>query len=392
MANELSGLLEVAGEAVDRLAVTPAESLHRAVAGRVFRAVGPLGTPTRVVHDGVSRAAYRSVRGALGAGFKAASGAIRVASGGRDVRPLSRSRRGRLAVAAINGVLGDELAGRANDLAITMSVRSGGRDVASTPAALRQAFPAAGPRLGLFLHGLAETEELWRQEELGLTAVYVRYNSGLHVSVNGARLAQLLEELVGAWPVTVRELALVGHSMGGLVARSACLSGTEAGHRWPALVRHLVTLGTPHTGAPLEKATHALAWALRKVPEAAPLAAILDSRSAGIRDLRFGYLLDAEWAAEDPARLFDDRRSEVPLLAGCTHTFITATVTRDPRHPLGRLLGDLLVRSDSAGGRHRSRAIPLPAGSVLELGPLHHFNLLDHELVYDQLRRLLGPA
>jgi pimeloyl-ACP methyl ester carboxylesterase len=223
--------------------------------------------------------------------------------------------------------------------------------------------------------------------------VHIRYNTGAHVSENGRRLASLLESLVAAWPVAVDDVALVGHSMGGLVARSACDAAASAGHVWPRRVRHLVTLGSPHTGAPLEKVVHAAAWALRAVPEARPIADILDMRSAGIRDLRFGYLRDQDWLDEDPAALLDDRSGQVALLDGCTHTFITATVTRDPDHPLGHAVGDVLVRTDSAGGRHRTRAIPLPPEHVIHIGGLNHFDLLDHPLVYEQLRRVLGePA
>jgi len=160
----------------------------------------------------------------------------------------------------------------------------------------------------------------------------------------------------------VTELALVGHSMGGLVLRAACHEAVSAGLAWPGLVRNLVTLGTPHGGAPLEKAVHVLAWALRRVPEAAPLGVILDTRSAGIKDLRRG--------------------STLPLLEGCRHTFICATVTRRPGHPLGWAVGDLLVRTRSASGPQ--------AASSRHLGSLHHFDLLRHPTVYRELRQLLA--
>lgn len=390
--NEVSALLEVAGEAVERLAIGPAQGLHRAVAGRVFGALGPLAAPVRGAHDGISGIVYAAVRGAARAGFAAAAAGVRAGAGGAEVRPLSRTRRGRLAVGAVNALLGDRLDARGSDLAIAMSVRAGGRDLPCARGELEKAFPAAGARIAVFLHGLGENEELWSPAlagEPGLTRLFVRYNSGLHVSDNGRRLAALLEALLAAWPVAGADLVLVGHSMGGLVARSACHAGTLAGHTWPARVRHLITLGTPHTGAPLEKAVHALAWALGKLPETRPLAAILDQRSAGIRDLRFGYLLDDEWAAERGDRLFDDRRLEVPLLPGCRYTFVTATLTRDPDHLVGRLAGDLLVRTASAGGRHRARSIPVPPDAVVHLGPLTHFDLLHHPLVDARLRSLL---
>lgn len=341
--DELSALVEVAGDAVDRLALTPAESLHRAAATRVFRAVGPLGAPTRLIHDGVSRAVYGGVRLALRGGFH---GAARMARAVPEPRPLTRSRAGRYALSALNGVIGDELEARGSALAIPMKLHPRG---------------AAAPRVAVFVHGLGGSDEQWPEVDLGLSAVYVRYNTGLPVERNGARLAHLLEAMLGEWPVPVTELALVGHSMGGLVIRAACREAVSAGLGWPRLVRQVVTLGTPHGGAPLEKAVHGLAWALRRVPEAAPLAVILDTRSAGIKDLRRG--------------------SAAPLMAGCRHTFIYATVTRAERHPVGWALGDLLVRARSARG---------PEAAVSRhLGSLHHLDLLRHPGVHEELLRLL---
>ena len=189
-------------------------------------------------------------------------------------------------------------------------------------------------------------------------------------------LATLLESLVGAWPVRVRRLILIGHSMGGLVIRSASHASSLAGHRWPAVAIHVVTLGTPHHGAPLAKAAHAAAWAFRAVPETEPIAYLLDSRSAGIRDLRLGALHEDDWRDEQPGS-FDDRRRDIPLLPHCKYTFITATVTTNPSHPVGFALGDLLVRTESASGRSRKRIVPVPPQSVRNVGGLSHFDLLD---------------
>ncbi|HYM97512.1 MAG TPA: hypothetical protein VET26_09430, partial [Candidatus Sulfotelmatobacter sp.] len=164
------------------------------------------------------------------------------------------------------------------------------------------------------------------------------------------------------------------------------------GRRWPSRVRHLVALGAPHTGVPLEKSVHAAAWALRSVAETRPLAHILDMRSAGIRDLRFGYLVDEDWRSEDPRRLLHDRRSDVPHLPGCTYTFITATLTENPGHPLGWLGGDLLVRSESAAGKRRDGSVVVPADQVIQVGRLSHFDLLDHPAVYAEIRAALSPG
>jgi pimeloyl-ACP methyl ester carboxylesterase len=403
MTNEMSGLAELTADAVDRLALTPAELLHAAIARRVFTRIGIAATPARVIHDRAARSAYAVTRRAVLDGAGAMSRRLRAARGDADAVPLSRTRRGRDALAAINAFAGDRLVERNNDLAIRMAVRAHGVDVPLGRDDLARAFPRATPSVAVFLHGLAETEEWWvrrpgaerrrrgrsfgarLRQDAGYTPVYVRYNTGLHVSDNGTHLAALLESLMGSWPVGVERVVLIGHSMGGLVIRSACHAGALAGHRWPAATGHVVTLGTPHHGAPLAKAVHAAAWALRIVPEAQPMAYILDLRSAGLRDLRLGALHEDDWRDEHTAG-FADRRRDIPLLPGCGYTFITATVTVDPAHPIGLAVGDLLVRTDSAGGRSRRRIVPVPPGSVMHVGGLSHFDLLDHPAVYDVLR------
>jgi pimeloyl-ACP methyl ester carboxylesterase len=407
MANELSALVEVSGDAVDRLLIGTAESLHRAVAGRVFRGIGPLAAPTRFLHDGIARATYGAVRGVTGAATSASAYSIRLVTGAEN-RQLSTSRKGRAWISALNALMGDRLEERGSALAIPMSIRRQGADVPCEPEALRRAFRRPTARLAIFLHGLGESEERWRRgasrhrgldrlpfgtrlrRELGIAPIEVRYNSGLHISENGRLLSDLVESLLEAWPVAVKEIVLIGHSMGGLVARSACHAGHTGGRRWTSRVRHLVALGAPHTGVPLEKTVHAAAWALRAVPETRAVARILDMRSMGIRDLRFGYLVEDDWRREDPDRLLHDGRGDVPPLPGCTHTFITATLTRDPRHPLGWLGGDALVRTESAAGRKGDGTVAVAADHVIHVGAVSHFDLLDHPAVYAQLRGVLS--
>jgi pimeloyl-ACP methyl ester carboxylesterase len=213
----------------------------------------------------------------------------------------------------------------------------------------------------------------------------VRYNSGLHISENGREIAALLERVVQSWPVPVSELALVGHSMGGLVARSACHHGSEGSHAWAALVRHVISLGTPHLGAPLEQGVHVASAALATLPETRMLASFLRRRSSGIRDLRYGSLVDEDWHGRDPDALRAAACREVPLLACAKHCFVSATITSSPQHPLGRLLGDTLVLVPSASGRGRTRRIPFEAQYGHHVAPAHHLALLNHPEVYPRL-------
>ena len=238
-----------------------------------------------------------------------------------------------------------------------------------------------------------ETELSWQlypsaiERELGSTPLLVRYNSGRHISENGRSLAELLERVEAAWPVPVETIAFVGHSMGGLVARSACHQASEEGMRFPAAVSQIVSLGSPYAGAPLAQAVHLAAAALATVPESRAFSAWLRRRSAGIRDLRFGSLVDDDWQGQDPDALRARACTEVPLLEGVRHHFVSATVTRDPRHPVGRLIGDVLVLETSARGRP---AFEREDG--MHLGGTHHLALLNHPLVLERLLDWLGPA
>ena len=370
--------------------------IHQAIADRAFGAAGSQASPSRVAHDAISRGVYAGLRGAATLAGRAAAGAV---SGGG--RPLSTTPRGATVLAVINGLRGDVLEREGSELQQPMAVRVGGEAV--PPGAVADALPAATDRLVVFVHGLFETEFAWHYgggetygrrlaREAGYTPVEVRYNSGRHISENGRSLADLLEEIVAAWPVEVERIALVGHSMGGLVARSACCDAGERGDDWVGRVRHTVTLGSPHMGAPLEQAVHYASAALGAVPETRPFAGFLRRRSAGIRDLRQGSLVDEDWRGRDPDALHAAACREVPLLEGATHHFVAATVTSDPEHPVARLVGDWLVLHPSASGRGRSRRIPFREEDGLHVGNTHHLALLNHPVVYEHLLRWLAPA
>jgi hypothetical protein len=400
--SELGGLAELATEGLAG-AVSRVQELHEAVARRAFGPTGAAATAPREVHDAVAAGIYATVRGAatlLGAGLARAAHAS-----GRGAR-LSGDARGRLALGALNGLYGDRLERAGNPLAVPMAVRVAGRDVPADPDALAAAFPDATARPVVFVHGLCESDAAWgiRAAErggtyatrvlpaVGGTPVVLRYNTGLHVSENGERLAALLEALVAAWPVPIAALTLVGHSMGGLVIRSAGHAAGARGDRWPALVSATVSLGTPHLGAPLEQATHLATRALGAVPESRPIAAVLGARSAGIQDLRHGALVSEEWSALDSNAVRRFTRSDIPLLQTARHYVVAATLTADPRHPLGRVLGDLLVLKPSAHGlQGRRRVIAFTDEDCHHVGGHDHFDLLNSPALDGLLGDWLRP-
>src|SRR5690348_14636109 len=160
--------------------------MHAAIAGRVFRpltaTLGPIPKLVEAAHTTATASVYGALRGATTAAGRAAERAVPAR------RALSATPRGAAALAALNGLIGDALEREGSALQQPMAVRVGGEPILLEPDALAAAFPDAGPRLVVFLHGLMETEFAWRlgghptygerlAEDLGVTPVYVRYNT-----------------------------------------------------------------------------------------------------------------------------------------------------------------------------------------------------------------------
>ncbi|MGW0359518.1 esterase/lipase family protein [Nocardia nova] len=394
---EIEALARLAGDelggAVDGIA-----AVHRAVSDHVFAAVrlgvGPAARPAQVVHDTIADNVYRIVSGsAVAAGTLAGHAATF-----SEVPTPSRTVFGSGLLAALQGLIGDTLAQQRPILAAPMAFRSDGDPV--EPERLVEHITNPSSRVVIFLHGLAETEHAWRlggrptyaerlEADLGCTSLQVRYNSGLHISENAQQLNDLLQRLAEHWPVEIEQLSLVGHSMGGLIARSACFDAAEQRRSWVRHVRQLVCLGSPHLGAPLEQIVHYLSAALVRVPETRPFGRLLRRRSAGIRDLRDGSLVDQDWDGVDADALRRKAIREIPLLEGADHYFVTATITRSQRNPLGHLIGDGLVLTTSGSGRNRARRIGFDDDNGLHLPGANHFTLLNHEAVYEALTHWL---
>ena len=403
--SDIRAVGDLAAEASSVL-TTLVRGMHAGIAGRVFGSIGPAATPTRVIHDGLTQAIYGGVdRGLRGATRAASVVAAEIWGNEADEALESRTDSVAAAIAAVNGIYGDELTDHANPLAGAMTIRHDGTSVALTADALSATFPAATGRVVVFTHGWCLTERSWLRRprqgddhhsygerlhaDLGFTPITLRYNTGLHISVNGRTLAEILDLLHDQWPVPITELVLVGHSMGGLVARSACHYGAEQQLGWIDAVSRVVCLGSPHLGADIEKGVNAASWALAKLPETRSIAAFLNARSDGVKDLRYGACVDEDWRDTDPDEFLRDRCQETPFLPHATYHFVSSTVAPSL---LGIIAGDHLVRPKSAAGQGKSRSIPFDAAHGLTLSGLHHFDLLNHPSVYAKLREWLTQS
>jgi len=285
-----------------------------------------------------------------------------------------------------------------------MGFRREGHDLELEPQSLERRLHSPGGRILLLIHGLCRNDLQWRRQghdhgaalarDLGLTPVYLRYNTGLHVSANGRALAERMEALCAAWPSPVEEIVVLAHSMGGLVARSACHYGAGAGHSWPRRLSRVVCLGTPHHGAPAERGGNRFETLLEATPYAAALGRLGKLRSAGITDLRHGNLLDDDWQERDRFARAADPRRPVPLADGVDCHFLAASLGREGGDLKGSLLGDGIVPLASALGRHDdpARDLGLPAGRCWIAWESSHLDLLSSPEVYAQIRARLASG
>jgi pimeloyl-ACP methyl ester carboxylesterase len=377
--SDLRGVARMAIDATDSVAEV-VEQMHRTIQLRP----GPLGISATDRPNGITGLVYRLVRGGIrliGDAVDASLAGVTTLLPEGEASPAIDAYR-----SVANGVYGDYLFRTRNPLAIEMSLRHFGQRV--DPQDPMRVFEGRsdvtpGNRLLVLVHGLCMNDMQWNRDghdhgaalanELGYLPLYLRYNSGRRISSNGRALAEMLETLTGNWTTPVDELVIMGHSMGGLVARSACHYGRQANHTWPEYLRKLVFLGTPHHGAPLERGGHGLELLMGLSPYSMPLTRLSKARSAGITDLRQGAMSTGQ--------------DIVPLPSG-VKCYAAAAVRAGRRGLLSeRLIGDGLVPLDSALGRHRDskRMLAIPKDRQWVGYRMGHWELLNHPGVYRQI-------
>ena len=393
---DLRGAAQLATDATAGL-TDLVEAMHESIARVPGFGAGTLDGRT----SGITGLVYRTIRGVtrvVGGSVDALLGLLAPALEG--AAPLAAPRPEREAViAALNGVMGDYLAATGNPLATPMALRRDGRALVLEPDALKAELHDAHGALIVMVHGLCMNDLQWTRDghdhgqalahELGFTPLYLHYNTGQPVSVNGSEFADLLDQLVAAWPRPVQRLVLLCHSMGGLVARSALLHAQATQQGWPARLTDLVFLGTPHQGAPLERAGHGLELLLSATPYASPMARLARLRSAGITDLRHGHLRDH--SRDDEAA---GKRLPAPLPDQVRCFAVAGSLGADEGNLKQRLLGDGLVPLDSALGRHADPELALnfPLDHQWVGQGINHLELLSRPEVMAQLRLWLAAG
>lgn len=395
-ATDLRGIAQLATQATLGVARI-AEGVHQSV----WSTMGVPGGTAPAQTRGITGLAYRAVHGVtqlVGQGLEAAFNQLHpLLEAVLDAAPGTPEREA--VVAALNGVMGDHLVATRNPLATPMTLRYQG--AALNGEALPPGLSATGKVLVL-IHGLCMNDLQWHGHykgkvvdhgqalaaSLGYTPIYLRYNTGLHTSENGHTLAAQLEQLLAHWPTPVEELAVVAHSMGGLLIRSALHYAQQQALHWPTHLKNIVFLGTPHHGAPLERAGNWVDVVLGSTPYTQPFAKLAQLRSAGITDLRYGLVLDEDWQGRDRFSRKRDSRIVIPLPQGVACYTVAATTAGKRGALADRLLGDGLVPLRSALGLHDDVRRNLVFGKSAQwiAYRMNHMELLSRPEVTQQLQ------
>jgi len=353
---------------------TPIQNLITTISGVVYKNIR---WTTRLIGDGADKALGR---------FAHTVGEIK----STDQREAIR--------AVLNGVVGDYLEENDNPLQISMQFRHEGIALPIDKKSLKNVFPQINGKILLMIHGSCMNDIQWTRndhnhgislaKELGFTPVFLHYNSGLHISTNGHNFNKLIEDLVFQWPVAVKELNILAHSMGGLVTRSAFHYGQQQQRKWIKHLKKIIFLGTPHHGSPLEKAGNYVDVVLEAVPYAKPFARLGKIRSAGVTDLRYGNILDEDWKDSDRFEMKKDKRITVPLPKKVSCYSIAAVARKATASKSSQMLGDNMVPVKSALGLHKNadKALNFKKENTWIAYENNHIDLLSDKKIYDKIR------
>ena len=366
-----------------------------------------MGAPSGKAKDqtrGITGLVYKSIQGVtqlVGKGTESLLAGLQPLLDKIDSEPQESAPR-EAVLAALNGVMGDRLADNDNPLATTMTLRF--NNEALNWEAMPDKVLLTGKVL-IVVHGLCMNDLQWTSQvdgksinhaeilatKLGYTPVYVRYNTGRHTSQNGQALSNQLELLTALWPTPLTEITVLVHSMGGLVTRSAVHAAQHGKRHWVSKLKNIVFLGTPHQGATLEKAGNWIDVLLGVTPYSAPFKKLVELRSSGITDLRFGHVLDSDWQDQDRFKSKTKQeqadREHLPLPEGVACFTVAATLAAKRSLLADRLIGDGLVPLNSALGVHRdpSHSLVFAKSSQLIVYRTSHMALLGSSEVSEQL-------
>ncbi|MBF0238100.1 MAG: alpha/beta fold hydrolase [SAR324 cluster bacterium] len=307
-------------------------------------------------------------------------------------------------ISALNGLIGDYMHEQKNELTVTMGFYLHHQHIPMTGESLDNYSEAPSSRICVLIHGLSCNEDPWQfsdgsgddyakllQRDSGYTPFYLRYNSGLHISHNGENLSALLDQLHRNYPVDLEEIVLIGHSMGGLVARSACHYGCEKQQEWTQKIKKILVLGSPHQGAPLEQVVNVTTHILDAIPTVYSRLAsdFFKIRSAGIKDLRFGYITHEDWDGHHPDTLLKNTKTKPHLPENIELYVIYGVIHETREHLINEWFGDGMVLKRSAQGRssNKEHCLSIPEERIHGFPGKGHLTLMNSREVYEVIHQ-----
>ena len=305
-------------------------------------------------------------------------------------------------VSILNGVIGDRL--QNTPLSIDMNFYLNNARIVLEKEKITTAYADSNivltPKICLLIHGVTDNETTWTMpdssdygrllaQDFGYTPFYLRYNTGLHISDNGKLLAAILEKLMANYPIDIEDICIIAHSMGGLITHSACTVARGQDLVWPTRLKQIFLLATPHLGSFLERFANLTTNILEKVPNwhTRLVGKVLNLRSVGIKDMRFGYLTEADWQDEDADKLLKNNKTPPKLLENVAYYVISGRLTVKEKHWITQLFGDILVSTNSATAHSKNASeFNFPIENHVQLPKMYHFRLQNSPKVYEQLK------
>jgi hypothetical protein len=300
----------------------------------------------------------------------------------------------------LTSILGSSLNQKFEITKIEMSFRKDGRDIPIQELDLNFSNPKSKKAI-LYLPGLFTDERLWQNRTVpykkrkikvtgfanilqskGYEPVFLRYNLGLPIHVNGKALMNLLDDFFKKYPDV--ELNAIAYSLGGLVLRSMLYHAKELNKPWLPQIKKSVFLSSPDRGSYLEKLGIWVERILRSSPNLYLQIAgnIGRLRSDSIKDLSFGRIRETKGGiVEDLRGYFED-----PYLGELDHmdVYQCYSLVEPSTQPLKGWIGDGIVEKQSL--EHLKRRVfqgsvgDIPRSKVIY--GQNHFSILHSKEVF----------
>lgn len=310
-------------------------------------------------------------------------------------------------VPILNGIMGDTLAEKGSDSLISMSFRYQSRDIAIEKLSEHYEFTKFEGKVLVVIHGLMNDESIWQSEptdkiqrlgavlenEEKANVLYIRYNTGLHISENGRKLSKLLQSFVEQY-TEIKELTILSHSMGGLVSRSAGYYADIQQQNWISLLKKVFLIGVPNEGSYLAKVAHITQYFFRKLDpsENDSVAKFFDVRSNGMKDLSFGYLVDEDWQNAENENKKNVNITKVNPLPNVDYYLIAGTIAEEEkRNKVFTFFGDGLVEKESALSElFKTNSLKTGKVEMKLFAKENHLSLLESKKVNEYVKKSLG--